>query len=126
MKGCTQTGASLTVKALSIASFVAPGSRVEPAGGQPVGEAEPAGVAEPAAGGDTEPAAPGPLELAAGEPVEPVAGYGLGGRTMDSESGDGLIEGLCRCSRETPGRIDYLVEPVLASESAASLLMRGM
>ena len=44
---------------------------------------------------------------------------------MDSESGDGLMDGLCRCSRETPDGMDYRDESILAGVSGASFSARG-
>ena len=121
MKGCTQDGTSLMAKTFSSTGSIAPASRDGPADGQPDGEVEPADGVEPAAPGPLEPAVPESAEPAAPGSMEPAGGCGSAGRRMDLESGDGLIEGLHRCSRETPGRIDCLVEPTLASESAASL-----
>ena len=122
---------------------------VEPGAGAPAEPAAP-GTAEPAGGASSEPAAPGTIEPGAGEPAEPAApesvepetaepaepaapgtaepagGCGAAGKKMDYESGDGLMEGLRRCWRETPGGIACLVEPTLANASAASLFARGM
>ena len=47
------------------------------------------------------------------------------GTKMDSDSGDGLIEGFNNHSRETPAGMACRVEPILASVSAASLSARG-
>src|SRR3954471_16701634 len=40
---------------------------------------------------------------------------------MDSDSGDGMIDGLLICSSDTPGGIACLVDPSLDRASAASL-----
>src|SRR3954470_21984140 len=45
---------------------------------------------------------------------------------MDSDSGDGMIDGFLICSSETPGGMDCLVQPSLDNASAASLLALGM
>src|SRR3954463_11960868 len=41
---------------------------------------------------------------------------------MDSDSGDGVIDGFLICSSETPGGMVCLVDPSLDNDSAASLL----
>src|SRR3954466_1763804 len=41
---------------------------------------------------------------------------------MDSDSGDGMMDGFLMCSSDTPGGIACLVEPSLDNASAASLL----
>src|SRR3954463_1813078 len=45
---------------------------------------------------------------------------------MDSDSGDGVIDGFLICSNETPGGMACLVEQSLDSASAASLLALGI
>ena len=74
-------------------------------------------------------AVPGPLV----EVPEPPAGFlqsdpaasGAGGTKMESDSGDGFIDGLRRCWRETPVGIARRVEPIRARASAWSLSARG-
>ena len=74
-------------------------------------------------------AVPGPLV----EVPEPPAGFlqsdlatsGEGGTKIESDSGDGLIDGLRRRWRETPVGIAYRVEPIRARASAWSLSARG-
>src|SRR4051812_7136904 len=44
---------------------------------------------------------------------------------MDSDSGDGMIDGFLICSSETPGGIACLVDPSLDNASAASLFALG-
>jgi hypothetical protein len=39
---------------------------------------------------------------------------------MDIDSGEGLIDGILKCSSEMPGRIDSLEDPSLDNVSAAS------
>src|SRR3954466_4990954 len=53
------------------------------------------------------------------------AASGLGGTKMESDSGDGLIDGLRRRCRETPVGIACRVEPIRARVSAGSLSARG-
>src|SRR3954470_15437829 len=55
---------------------------------------------------------------------EPAAS-GLGGTKMESDSGDGLIDGLRRRYRETSVGIAYRVEPIRARASAGPLSARG-
>ena len=50
---------------------------------------------------------------------------GSAGTNIDADSGDGLVDGLCSCSRETSAGIACLVEPILAKVSAASLSALG-
>src|SRR3954462_7083071 len=45
---------------------------------------------------------------------------------MDSDSGDGVIDGFLICSSDTPGGMVCLVEPSLDNASAASLLALGI
>ena len=74
-------------------------------------------------------AVPGPLV----EVPEPPAGFlqsdpaasGAGGTKIESDSGDGLMDGLRRRWRETPVGIAYRVEPIRARASACSLSVRG-
>ena len=74
-------------------------------------------------------AVPGPLV----EVPEPPAGFlqsdpaasGAGGTKIESDSGDGLIDGLRRRWRETPVGIACRVEPIRARASAWSLSARG-
>ena len=61
-------------------------------------------------------------EVEAGSVDEPAA---LAGTKMDSESGEGLIEGLSSRLRETPAGMACRVESIFASISAASLSVRG-
>ena len=49
----------------------------------------------------------------------------LAGTKMDSDSGEGLTEGLSSRSRETPTGMACRVEPIFASVSAASLSALG-
>ena len=105
-------------------------------GGRPgdvPGTAAPELLDEPVAPGSCEPEGTALLELvrvfffggsAYPASAAPSAGA-LPAQMMESDSGDGLMEGLRRCSKETPGGIAYLVDPIRASESAASLLARG-
>src|SRR3954464_9261422 len=44
---------------------------------------------------------------------------------MDSDSGDGMMEGFLICSSDTPGGIACLVDPSLDNAFAASLLTLG-
>ena len=80
---------------------------------------------------------PGATMAVPGPPVEvpePPAGFpksdptasGSGGTKMESDSGDGLTDGLRRRWRETPVGIAYRVEPIHARASACSLSARGM
>src|SRR3954465_945014 len=48
------------------------------------------------------------------------------GIKMDSDSGDGIIDGFLRCSRAIPGGIDCRVDPNFDNVSAASFSARGM
>ena len=74
-------------------------------------------------------AVPGPLV----EVPEPPAGFlqsdpatsGAGGTKIESNSEDGLIDGLRRRWRETPVGIACRVEPIRARASAWSLSARG-
>ena len=50
---------------------------------------------------------------------------GASGRKMESDSGDGLTDGLRRRWRETPVGIACRVEPIRAKASACSLSARG-
>ena len=50
---------------------------------------------------------------------------GSGGTKMESDSGDGLIDGLRRRCKETPVGIACRVEPIRARASAGSLSARG-
>ena len=81
-------------------------------------------------------AAPGPLgevpELAAEVPAltakvpEPdPAAPGAVGTKMESDSGEGLMDGLRRHSRETPYGIACRLEPMRVRASTASLYARG-
>src|SRR3954468_18643224 len=45
---------------------------------------------------------------------------------MDSDSGDGVIDGFLMCSSDTPGGIACLVDPRLDKASAASLFALGI
>ena len=74
-------------------------------------------------------AVPGPLV----EVPEPPAGFlqsdpaasGASGTKIESDFGDGLIDGLRRRWRETPVGIACRVEPIRARASAWSLSARG-
>ena len=74
-------------------------------------------------------AVPGPLV----EVPEPPAGFlqsdpaasGAGGTKIESDSGDGLMDGLRRRWRETPVGIACRVEPIRARASAWSLSFLG-
>ena len=44
---------------------------------------------------------------------------------MDSDSGDGVIDGFLRCSRAIHGGIDCLVDPSFGNVSVASFSSRG-
>ena len=74
-------------------------------------------------------AVPGPLD----EVPEPPAGFlqsdpaasVAGGTKIESDSGDGLMDGLRRRWRETPVGIACRVEPIRARASAWSLSARG-
>ena len=74
-------------------------------------------------------AVPGPLV----EVLEPPAGFpqldptasGAGGTKIESDSGDGLTDGLRRHWRETPVGTACRVEPIHARASACSLSARG-
>ena len=79
---------------------------------------------------------PGATTAVPGPPVEvpePPAGFpksdstasGAGGTKMESDSGDGLIDGLRRHRRETPVGIACRVEPIRARASAWSLSALG-
>ena len=81
-------------------------------------------------------AVPGPGSEVPGPPVEvpePPAGFpksdptasGSGGTKMESDSRDGLIDGLRRRWRETPVGIACRVEPIRARAYACSLSARG-
>src|SRR4051812_17151566 len=48
------------------------------------------------------------------------------GIKIDSDSGEGLMDGLWMFSRDTPGGISFLVDPSLDSASAASFSARGI
>ena len=76
------------------------------------------------------------VDTVPGPPVEvpePPAGFpksdptasGAGGTKMESDSGDGLTDGLRRRWRDTPVGIACLVEPIRARASACSLSARG-
>ena len=74
-------------------------------------------------------AVPGPVVEV---PVPPTdflqsdpAASGAGGTKIESDSGDGLMDGLRRCWRETPVGIACRVEPIRARASAWSLSARG-
>ena len=49
---------------------------------------------------------------------------GAAGMKMDSDFGEGLIDGLQRYWRETPAGISWRVEPIHGRASACSLLAR--
>ena len=74
-------------------------------------------------------AVPGPLV----EVLEPPTGFlqsdpaasGAGGTKIESDSGDGLIDGLRRRWRETPVGIACRVDPIRARGSAWSLSAHG-
>ena len=74
-------------------------------------------------------AVPGPFV----EIPEPPAGFlqsdpaalGAGGTKIESDFGDGLIDGLRRRRRATPVGIACQVEPIHARASACSLSSRG-
>ena len=74
-------------------------------------------------------AVPGPPikvpELPAGFPKLDPTASGAGGRKMESDSGDGLTDGLRRRWRETPVAIACRVELIRARASACSLSARG-
>ena len=74
-------------------------------------------------------AVPGPLvevpELPAGFLQSDPTVSGAGGTKIESDSGDGLIDGLRRRWRETPVGIACRVEPIRARASACSLSARG-
>ena len=74
-------------------------------------------------------AVPGPLvkvpEPPAGFPQSDPTASGAGGAKMESDSGDGLTDGLRRRCRETPVGIACQVEPIRARASADSLSARG-
>ena len=53
------------------------------------------------------------------------AASGSGGTKMESDSGDGLMDGLRRRCRATPVGIACRVEPIQARASAGSLSARG-
>jgi hypothetical protein len=44
---------------------------------------------------------------------------------MESDSGEGLMDGLRMISKDTPAGISYLVEPILDSRSASVLFALG-
>ena len=74
-------------------------------------------------------AVPGPVVEV---PVPPAgflqsdpAASGAGGTKIESDSGDGLIDGLRRRWRETPVGIAWRVEPIRAKASAWSLSALG-
>ena len=74
-------------------------------------------------------AVPGPLVEVPGPPAgffqsDPAAS-GAVGTKIESDSGDGLIDGLRRRWRETPVGIACRVEPIRARASAWSLSARG-
>lgn len=54
-----------------------------------------------------------------------VGTKGSTGTKIDTNSGDGMMDGLYSCSRETSAGIACLVEPILAKVSAASLSALG-
>ena len=72
---------------------------------------------------------PGPTIEVPGSPAwffEPdPAAPRSGGTKMESDSGDGLIDGLRRRCRETPVGIACRVEPIRSRVSAGSLSARG-
>ena len=74
-------------------------------------------------------AVPGPLvevpEPPAGFPKSDPTASRAGGTKMESDSGDGLTDGLRRRWRETPVGIACRVEPIRARASACSLSARG-
>ena len=55
-----------------------------------------------------------------------TSGSALAGMKIDSDSGDGLIDGFLRCSKAMPGGMDCLEEPSFDRMSAASFSARGM
>ena len=64
-------------------------------------------------------------EPPAGFPKSDLTASGAGGMKMESDSGDGLTDGLRRRWRETPVGIACRVEPIRARASACSLSARG-
>ena len=64
-------------------------------------------------------------ELPAGFPKSDPTASGSGGTKMESDSRDGLTDGLRRRWRETPVGIACRVEPIRARASACSLSARG-
>ena len=64
-------------------------------------------------------------EPPAGFPKSDPTASGSGGTKMESDSGDGLTDGLRRRWRETPVGIACRVEPIRARASAFSLSARG-
>ena len=74
-------------------------------------------------------AVPGPLvevpEPPVGFPQSDPTASGAGGTKIESDSGDGLTDGLRRRCRATPVGIACWVEPIRAKESACSLSFRG-
>ena len=65
------------------------------------------------------------LEPPAGFPKSDPTASGAGGTKMESDSGDGLTDGLRRRWRETPVGIACRVEPIRARASSWSLSARG-
>jgi hypothetical protein len=51
---------------------------------------------------------------------------GFAGIKIDSDSGDGLIDGFLKCSKDIPGGIGSRDEPSLDNMSAASFSSRGI
>ena len=133
--GCAQDGASTTV-------MIATDTRVAELGGAELEPAAPYCVVEvpgPAAavlgldagapGLVVGAAVPDPPEEVPGptaEVPEPdLAAPGSAGMKMDSDFGEGLIEGLRGHWRDTPAGMACQVEPMRARASAALLLARG-
>lgn len=68
----------------------------------------------------------GIVDVAGETSVTDIVGTeGSASTKTDADSGDGLIDGLYCCSRETPAGIACLVEPILAKVSTASLSALG-
>ena len=76
-----------------------------------------------------EPAAPGAAEcafcLGVFAEVGASGAFESAGMKIDSDSGEGLMDGFLMCSKETPTGMDLLLDPSLESASVASLSALG-
>ena len=124
MNGFAQSGASRMVCTVCMMSLIS--SRTDDSGasgGLPGGSVLMSTMGHVAVAPGCGEAVPG-CGAAVAEVLEPTVPRSAS-NMMESDSGDGVIDGLCRCSRETLGGIGCLVDPMRASVSTALLFTLG-